>query len=147
MDDRDKLPYYTDVINKINGNGNIDTAYQIGKTDGCRGTGAKGKWPIMHVSMFGLGFFALAGLMFVLLPDNARWNDDVVTNAQLLLNAIVSMVVWVLIVGAYIRLREEGAEDGMTIMGKEPEADFFLMKMFPAVMVAMAIVLAAMRLM
>ena len=110
-------------------------------------TGAKGKWPIMHVSMFGLGFFALAGLMFVLLPDDDRWNDDVVTNAQLLQNAIVSMVVWVLIVGAYIRLREEGAEDGMTIMGKEPEADFFLMKMFPAVMVVMAIILAAMRMM
>ena len=57
------------------------------------------------------------------------------------------MVVWILVVVAYVRLREEGAEDGMTIMGKEPEADLFLMKMFPAVMVVMALILAAARMM
>ena len=110
-------------------------------------TGAKGKWPILHVSMFGLGFFALAGIMFVISPDDARWNNVEDTNAQFLQNMIISMVVWILVVVAYVRLREEGAEDGMTIMGKEPEADLFLMKMFPAVMVVMAIILAAARMM
>mgnify|MGYP003720248071 CR=1 FL=1 len=35
-----------DVINKINGDGNIDTAYQIGKTDSRRASGtARGKYP------------------------------------------------------------------------------------------------------
>jgi hypothetical protein len=97
--------------------------------------------------MFGLGFFALAGIMFVISPDDARWNNVEDTNAQFLQNMIISMVIWILVVVAFVRLREEGVEDGMTIMGKEPEADLFLMKMFPAVMVVMAIILAAARMM
>ena len=99
----------------------------------------------MHVSMFGLGFFALAGLTFVILPDENRWIDDAAADAQLLQNAIISMVVWILIVAAYVRLREEGAEDGMTILGKEPEPDIFLMKMYPAITAVMAIILFAVR--
>ena len=110
-------------------------------------TGAQGKWPIMHVSMFGLGFFALAGLMYVIFPDDDRWNNVDDTNAQFLMNMIISMVVWILVVVAYVRLREEGAEDGMTIMGKEAEKDLFLMKMFPAIMVVMAVILVAVRMM
>ena len=110
-------------------------------------TGPAGKWPIMHVSMFGLGFFALAGLMFVLMPDSDRWNNDAAADAQLLQNAIISMLVWVLVVAAYVRLREEGVEDGMTIMGEPAEKDLFLMKMFPAIMVVMTIILVAVRMM
>ena len=110
-------------------------------------TGAQGKWPIMHVSMFGLGFFALAGLMYVIFPDDDRWTNDVDTKAQFLMNMIISMVVWILVVVAYVRLREEGAEDGMTIMGKEAEKDLFLMKMFPVIMVVMAVILVAVRMM
>jgi hypothetical protein len=107
-------------------------------------TGPAGKWPIMHVSMFGLGFFALAGLIFVLKPDD-RWVDDAASDAQLLQNAIISMLVWVLVVAAYVRLREEGVEDGMTIMGEPAEEGIFLTKMFPAIMVIMTIILFALR--
>ena len=110
-------------------------------------TGPAGKWPIMHISMFGLGFFALAGLMFVLSPDKDRWVDGAAADAQLLQNAIISMVVWVLVVAAYVRLRDEGVEDGMTIMGEPAEEGIFLTKMFPAIMVVMTIILFAVRMM
>ena len=110
-------------------------------------TGPKGKWPIAHTSMFGIGFFALTTIVFFIMPDDSRWNNVDDINAQLLQNVMISSLVWIMIVGGYIRLREEGIEDGMTIMGVEPEKDLFLMKMYPAIMVAMAVILIVVRMM
>jgi hypothetical protein len=111
-------------------------------------TGPKGKWPLGHISMFGIGFFALTAIMILLFNDDLRWNapDDV--NAQLVQNVIISSIVWICVSVGYMRLRDEGIEDGMTLMGEEPaDKDIFLMKMYPAIMVVMAVILIAVRMM
>ena len=66
---------------------------------------------------------------------------------QLVQNVIITSIVWVGVSVGYMRLRDEGIEDGMTLMGEEPEKDLFLMKMYPAIMVAMAVILIVVRVM
>ena len=106
-------------------------------------TGPQGKWPIMHVSMFGLGAFALASIMGVIFFDEADW-ETAGNKAAFTQNAVITTLVWFLIVASYARLRAEGGEDGMTIMGEEvTDADFFLMKMYPAIMAVIAVILLA----
>jgi hypothetical protein len=111
-------------------------------------TGPKGKWPLGHISMFGIGFFALTTIMILLFNDDSRWNapDDV--NAQLVQNVIISSIVWICVSVGYMRLRDEGIEDGMTIMG-EDGGDFpdFLTRMYPGIMTVMVVILVAVRMM
>ena len=111
-------------------------------------TGPKGKWPLGHISMFGIGFFALTAIMILLFNDDLRWNapDDV--NAQLVQNVIISSIVWICVSVGYMRLRDEGIEDGMTIMG-EDGGDFpdFLTRMYPGIMTVMVVILVAVRMM
>jgi len=111
-------------------------------------TGPREKWPLGHISMFGIGYFALTTIMVLLFNEDSRWNapDDV--NAQLVQNVIITSIVWVCVSVGYMRLRDEGIEDGMTLMGEEPaDKDIFLMKMYPAIMVVMAVILIAVRMM
>jgi hypothetical protein len=110
-------------------------------------TGPKGKWPIGHTSMFGIGFFALTTIILFIMPDDSRWNNVDDTNAQLLQNVMISSLVWILVVVGYIRLRDEGIEDGMTINGEVPDKDLFLMKIYPAIMVVMTVIFVAVRMM
>ena len=111
-------------------------------------TGPKGKWPLGHISMFGIGFFALTTIMILLFNDAARWNapDDV--NSQLVQNVIISSIVWVCVSVGYMRLKDEGIEDGMTVMG-EDGGDFpdFLTRMYPGIMTVMLVVFIAVRVM
>ena len=106
-------------------------------------TGPQGKWPIMHVSMFGLGAFALASIMGVIFFDEADW-ETAGNKAAFTQNAVITTLVWFLVVASYARLRAEGGEDGMTIMGEEvTDTDFFLTKMYPAIMAVIAVILLA----
>ena len=111
-------------------------------------TGPKGKWPLGHISMFGIGYFALTTIMVLLFNEDSRWNapDDV--NAQLVQNVIISSIVWICVSVGYMRLRDEGIEDGMTIMG-EDGGDFpdFLTRMYPGIMTVMVVILVAVRMM
>ncbi len=111
-------------------------------------TGPKGKWPLGHISMFGIGFFALTTIMILLFNDAARWNapDDV--NSQLVQNVIISSIVWVCVSVGYMRLKDEGIEEGMTVMG-EDGGDFpdFLTRMYPGIMTVMLVVFIAVRVM
>ena len=107
-------------------------------------TGASGKWPIMHVSMFGLGAFAINNVFGFLFFDDNDWAAATLdaTKSAFLQNTIISLFVWFAVVYGYYRLRDEGAEDGMTIMGEPAEdKDFFMFKMYPMVMGVIAVVL------
>jgi hypothetical protein len=86
--------------------------------------------------------------MILLFNEDSRWNapDDV--NAQLVQNVIISSIVWICVSVGYMRLRDEGIEDGMTIMG-EDGGDFpdFLTRMYPGIMTVMLVILIAVRMM
>nr|AIF06659.1 hypothetical protein [uncultured marine group II/III euryarchaeote KM3_194_G04] len=107
-------------------------------------TGASGKWPIMHVSMFGLGAFAVNNVFGTVFFDDAEWAAATLeaTRAAFIQNTVISLFVWFAVVYGYYRLRDEGAEDGMTIMGEPAEdKDFFMFKMYPMVMAVIAVVI------
>ena len=109
-------------------------------------TGPRGKWPLGHISMFGIGFFALTTIVILLFNEDSRWNapDDV--NAQLVQNVIITSIVWICVSVGYMRLKDEGIEEGMTVMG-EDSGDFpdFLTRMYPGIMAVMLIVFIAVR--
>ena len=111
-------------------------------------TGPKGKWPLGHISMFGIGFFALTTIMILLFNDDARWNAPEDVNSQLVQNVIISSIVWICVSVGYMRLKDEGIEDGMTVMG-EDGGDFpdFLTRMYPGIMTVMLVVFIAVRVM
>ena len=78
--------------------------------------GAKGKWTIMHPSA--MAFVAATVTTYVgLVAEMARTTSD--TNKMDLLTIPLVML---LILISYFRLKEEGMEDDMTMMG-EPEED------------------------
>ena len=107
-------------------------------------TGPSGKWPIMHISMFGLGAFAINNVFGLLFFDDSDWAAATLdaTRSAFIQNTAISLFVWFAIVYGYYRLREEGAEDGMTIMGEPSEdKDFFMFKMYPMMMTVIAVVL------
>ena len=107
-------------------------------------TGPRGKWPIMHISMFGLGAFAINNVFGLLFFDDSDWAAATLdaTRSAFIQNTAISLFVWFAIVYGYYRLREEGAEDGMTIMGEPSEdKDFFMFKMYPMMMTVIAVVL------
>jgi len=109
-------------------------------------TGPKGKWPLGHISMFGIGFFALTTIMILWFNDETRWIAQGDVNAQLVQNVIISSIVWICVSVGYMRLKDEGIEDGMTIMG-EDGGDFpdFLTRMYPGIMTVMLVVFIAVR--
>jgi len=109
-------------------------------------TGPKGKWPLGHISMFGIGFFALTTIIILLFNEDSRWNAPNDVNAQLVQNVIISSIVWICVSVGYMRLKDEGIEDGMTIMG-EDSGDFpdFLTRMYPGIMTVMLVVFIAVR--
>ncbi|RZD48472.1 MAG: hypothetical protein CXT66_05935 [Methanobacteriota archaeon] len=112
-------------------------------------TGASGKWPIMHVSMFGLGAFAINNLFGTIFFADSDWAAATLdaTRAAFIQNTVISLFVWFAVVYGYYRLRDEGAEDGMTIMGEPPEdKDFFMFKMYPMMMAVIAVVLLSTQL-
>ena len=102
--------------------------------------GAKGNWPVAHILLFGITFFALAVIMGNLalneqeIPagDNAgEWSVDDSTSTA---NIAVSALVMLLNIFAYYKMRDEGVEDGMTFGGKDfGNSDDFFFKMYPAV--------------
>ena len=107
-------------------------------------TGPRGKWPIMHISMFGLGAFAINNVFGLLFFDDSDWAAATLdaTRSAFIQNTAISLFVWFAIVYGYYRLREEGAEDGMPIMGEPSEdKDFFMFKMYPMMMTVIAVVL------
>jgi len=107
-------------------------------------TGPAGKWPIMHVSMFGLGAFAINNVFGNIFFDDSEWAAATLdaTKSAFMQNMVISLFVWFAIAYGYYRLRDEGAEDGMTIMGEPSEdKDFFMFKMYPMMMGVIAIVL------
>ena len=109
-------------------------------------TGASGKWPIMHISMFGLGAFAINNVFGFLFFNDNDWAAATLdaTKSAFLQNTVISLFVWFAVVYGYYRLRDEGAEDGMTIMGEPAEdKDFFMFKMYPMVMAVIAVILLA----
>ncbi len=109
-------------------------------------TGPAGKWPIAHVSMFGLGAFAINNVFGFIFFDDSEWADATLaaTKAAFVQNMAISLFVWFALAFSYYRLREEGAEDGMTILGEPVEdKDFFMFKMYPATMAVIAVVLLA----
>jgi hypothetical protein len=107
-------------------------------------TGASGKWPIMHVSMFGLGAFAINNVFGTIFFDDGDWAVATrdATRSAFIQNTAISLFVWFAVVFAYYRLRDEGAEDGMTILG-EPVDDknYFICRMYPMVMAVIAVVI------
>jgi len=109
-------------------------------------TGPKGKWPLGHISMFGIGFFALTTIIILLFNEDSRWNAPDNVNEQLVQNVIITSIVWICVSVGYMRLKDEGIEDGMTFMG-EDGGDFpdFLTRMYPGIMAVMLIVFIAVR--
>ena len=109
-------------------------------------TGPRGKWPLGHISMFGIGFFALTTIMILLFNEKLRWNTPEDVNSQLVQNVIISSIVWICVSVGYMRLKDEGIEEGMTVMG-EDGGDFpdFLTRMYPGIMTVMLIVFIAVR--
>ena len=100
----------------------------------------------MHVSMFGLGAFAINNVFGTVFFDDAEWAAATLeaTRAAFMQNTVISLFVWFAVVYGYYRLRDEGAEDGMTIMGEPAEdKDFFMFKMYPMVMAVIAVILLA----
>ena len=108
--------------------------------------GAKGNWPVAHVLLFGITFFTLAVIVgnFALNeqvipagPNEGTWEGDDSTSMA---NIVVCLIVLGLNLFAYYKMREEGVEDGMTMMGKDfnesnafSSNDDFFFKMYPAV--------------
>ena len=102
--------------------------------------GAKGNWPVAHILLFGITFFTLAVIM-----GNLALNDQVIPagpnegkhpidNSTATANIIVCVIVLSLNLFAYYKMREEGVEDGMTMMGEDFEPkDSFFFKMYPAI--------------
>ena len=112
-------------------------------------TGASGKWPIMHISMFGLGAFAINNVFGLVFFDDADWAAATLdaTRSAFIQNTAISLFVWFAVVYGYYRLRDEGAEDGMTIMGEPAEdKDIFMFKMYPMMMTVIAVVLLSTQL-
>jgi len=108
--------------------------------------GAKGNWPVAHILLFGITFFTLAVIM-----GNLALNDQVIPagpnegshasdNSTATANIVVCVIVLSLNLFAYYKMREEGVEDGMTMMGKDfsesnafSSNDDFFFKMYPAI--------------
>ena len=81
--------------------------------------GATGKWAIMHPSAF--AWIAVTISTYVgLVAGNVRNISD---GNQM--DIIAGPLVMLLVLLSYYRLKDEGMEDGMTIMGEPAEGDFF----------------------
>jgi len=107
-------------------------------------TGPAGKWPIAHVSMFGLGAFAINNVFGFIFFDDSEWAAATLdaTKAAFVQNMVISLFVWFALAFSYYRLRDEGAEEGMTILGEPVEdKDYFMFKMYPMVMAVIALVI------
>ena len=110
--------------------------------------GAKGNWPVAHILLFGISFFALAvtvGSISVIdqvIPDGPNagtYTPDTSTNGS---NIGVSLFVMFLNIFAYYKMREEGVEDGMTFGGEDfGNSDDFFFKMYPAVTAGFVVLL------
>ena len=110
--------------------------------------GAKGNWPVAHILLFGISFFALAvtvGSISVtdqVIPDGPNagtYTPDTSTNGS---NIGVSLFVMFLNIFAYYKMREEGVEEGMTFGGEDfGNSDDFFFKMYPAVTAGFVVLL------
>jgi len=110
--------------------------------------GAKGNWPVAHILLFGISFFALAvtvGSISVtdqVIPDGPNagtYTPDTSTNGS---NIGVSLFVMFLNIFAYYKMREEGVEEGMTFGGEDfGNSDDFFFKMYPAVTTGFVVLL------
>ncbi|MEC8216862.1 MAG: hypothetical protein VX022_01655 [Candidatus Thermoplasmatota archaeon] len=102
--------------------------------------GAKGNWPVAHISLFSVTFFTLAVIIGAVVnndqvipagPYEGTYTPDDSTNTS---NIAVCALVLFLNVYGYYKMREEGVEEGMTFGGKDfGNSDDFLFKMYPAV--------------
>ena len=82
--------------------------------------GAKGKWAIIHPSIFAFMTIVISTYVGLVIGD-ARTTSDLQK-----MDLVVGPVVMLLTMLAYFRLRDEGMEEGMTILG-EPATDPHLM--------------------
>ena len=102
--------------------------------------GAKGNWPVAHILLFGITFFTLAVIMGNLvlndqvIPAGPNEGTHPIDNSTATANIIVCVIVLSLNLFAYYKMREEGVEDGMTMMGEDFEPkDSFFFKMYPTI--------------
>ena len=102
--------------------------------------GAKGNWPVAHILLFGITFFTLAVIMGNLvlndqvIPAGPNEGTHPIDNSTATANIIVCVIVVSLNLFAYYKMREEGVEDGMTMMGEDFEPkDSFFFKMYPTI--------------
>ncbi len=87
--------------------------------------GAKGKWAVIHPTMF--CFIAIVASTYVgLVIGDARTGSDFQK-----MDLIVGPVVMLLTTLAYFRLRDEGMEDGMTILGEPAQDPHMMSKALP----------------
>ena len=94
--------------------------------------------------MFGLGAFAINNVFGLAFFEDTEWATATLeaTRAAFIQNTVISLFVWFAVVYGYYRLRDEGAEDGMTIMGEPAEdKDVFMFKMYPMMMAVIAAVI------
>ena len=82
--------------------------------------GAKGKWSIMHPSMFAF-ILVTIGTYVGMLAGNARVDGD-----QNQLNLVTGPLVMLLVLITYFRLIPEGMEEGMTFQGEPAEGSWFI---------------------
>ena len=87
--------------------------------------GAKGKWAVIHPSIFCFMTIVISTYVGLVIGD-ARTVSDLQK-----MDLIVGPVVMLLTMLAYFRLRDEGMEDGMTIMGEPVEDAHLMSKMLP----------------
>jgi len=82
--------------------------------------GAKGKWSILHPSMFAFILVTLGTIVGVI-AETARVDGN-----QNMMNIAAGPIVMLLVLAAYFRLIPEGMEEGMTFQGKPADTSWFV---------------------